>query len=110
MLETPNGPLRGRVQTALGGGEPCRAFDPARADQARTAPTRQAAGVNRLTGRIAEAIYMGRGRKYVVETASGAMLTVTQPAAGAGTTMRGAGDQVAAHFAPEDAVIIVDAG
>ena len=109
VLETPNGPLRGRVQAAPAAGSPATLS--IRPERIRLeAPDAEAAGANRLTGRIAEAIYMGRGRKYVVETASGAMLTVTQPAAGAGTTTRGAGDRVSAHFAPEDAVIIADAG
>jgi len=107
VLETADGPLLGRAQAALAAGSSATLSIRPERIRLEAAET-QINGVNRLTGRIAEAIYMGRGRKYVVETASGATLTIAQPAAGAGTARRSTGDRVAATFAPEDAVIIVD--
>jgi putative spermidine/putrescine transport system ATP-binding protein len=108
VLDTTDGPIRGRAGGALTAGRAVALS--IRPERIRLEPAgTPAVGCNRLTGRIVEAIYMGRGRKYVVETASGAKLTVTQPAAGAGTVVRCAGEEVAALFAPEDAVIILDA-
>jgi putative spermidine/putrescine transport system ATP-binding protein len=108
VIETADGPLRARAQAALAVGS--RATLSIRPERIRLeSHEAQIHGVNRLTGRIAEMIYMGRGRKYLVETASGATLTVAQQAAGAGTATRSSGDLVAALFAPEDAVIIADA-
>jgi putative spermidine/putrescine transport system ATP-binding protein len=106
VLETADGPIRARPPAALTArGHATLSIRP---ERIRLDPADKQPGLNRLAGRIVEAIYMGRGRKYVIETASGARLTVTQAAAGAGTVVRNAGEEVAAHFAPEDAVIIVD--
>jgi putative spermidine/putrescine transport system ATP-binding protein len=107
VLETADGPLRGRAQATLPAGS--HAMLSIRPERIRLEATEvQSDFANRLTGRIAEAIYIGRGRKYVIETASGATLTVAQPATGSGTVVRTGGDPVTALFAPEDAVIIVD--
>ena len=107
VVETADGPLRARAPAApVARGQAILSIRP---ERIRLEPLDVlAAGCNRLTGRIVEAIYMGRGRKYVIETASGARLTVTQPAAGGGTVVRNGGEAVAALFAPQDAVIIVD--
>ena len=103
----PNGPLAGRAQARWPRERPrCFRFGPS--GSGSTAQDAAAAGRNRLTGRIAETIYMGRGRKYVVETASWPH-THGCPAGGRrpGQHVRhSAGDLVAALFAPEDAVII----
>jgi putative spermidine/putrescine transport system ATP-binding protein len=105
LLETADGPLRGRARAALAVGE--WATLSIRPERIRLeAAEVQAGDVNRLTGRIAEVIYIGRGRKYVIEMASGATLTIAQPA----KAPRNVGDRVTALFAPEDAVIMVEAG
>jgi putative spermidine/putrescine transport system ATP-binding protein len=107
LIETPDGPVRARAQAtrAVGSG----ATLSIRPERIRFgAAGAEVGGLNRLTGTIAEAIYLGRGRKYVVETLSGTRLTVTQPSAGAGTRVHGAGEQVTTLFAPEDTVIILD--
>jgi len=107
VIETADGSIRARAPMARAVRGPATLS--IRPERIRLEPVdMQAVGFNRLTGRIAEVIYMGRGRKYVVEMASGARLAVTQPAAGAGTIVRNGGEHVAALFAPEDAVIIVD--
>jgi putative spermidine/putrescine transport system ATP-binding protein len=109
VLETADGPLRGRSQAVLATGS--GAALSIRPERIRLETSEVPASVrNCLSGRIVEAIYIGRGRKYVIETASGARLTAAQQAAGAHTTPHSAGEQVTVLFAAEDAVIIVDAG
>jgi putative spermidine/putrescine transport system ATP-binding protein len=107
VLETPDGSIRTRAAAALATGNPATLSIRPERIRFEGAGT-EVAGLNRLTGTIVEAIYLGRGRKYVVATASGARLTVTQPSAGAATRVRAAGEEVTALFAPEDTVIIVD--
>jgi putative spermidine/putrescine transport system ATP-binding protein len=108
VLETADGPLRGRTQGGpAAGGRATLSIRPERIRIETAEP--QSEGANRLAGQIVEVIYMGRGRKYVVELASGATLMVAQQTSGAGTTRPSAGDHVAVMFAPEDAVIIAEA-
>jgi putative spermidine/putrescine transport system ATP-binding protein len=109
VLETADGALRGRSQAVLATGS--GAALSIRPERIRLETSEVPASVrNCLSGRIVEAIYIGRGRKYVIEIASGAKLTVAQPAAGAHTTPHIAGEHVTMLFAAEDAVIIADAG
>jgi putative spermidine/putrescine transport system ATP-binding protein len=107
VLETPDGPIRARTQATLAAGSVATLS--IRPERIRLeAAGAEIAGLNRLAGTIVEAIYLGRGRKYLIETSSGARLTVTQPATGAGTRVRATSEPVAALFAPEDTVIIMD--
>jgi putative spermidine/putrescine transport system ATP-binding protein len=109
MLKTADGPLRGRTQAVLPMGS--RATLSIRPERIMLQTSEVPAGAsNCLSGRIVEAIYLGRGRKYVVEIASGARLTAAQQAVGANTTPLSAGERVTARFAADDAVIIADAG
>jgi putative spermidine/putrescine transport system ATP-binding protein len=104
VLETANGSLRGRAQAQLAAGTP--AMLSIRPERMLLGSQESPAASNRLCGRIAETIFLGRGRKYVVQTDSGLALTVAQQAGSLGSTSLSAGDLVAVLFAPEDAVII----
>ena len=104
VLETANGSLRGRAQAQLAAGTP--AMLSIRPERMLLGSQKSPAASNRLCGRIAETIFLGRGRKYVVQTDSGLALTVAQQAGSLGSTSLSAGDLVAVLFAPEDAVII----
>jgi putative spermidine/putrescine transport system ATP-binding protein len=109
LLETADGSLRGRTQAPLAAGTHATlSIRPER--MTLNAEATSAGARNRLCGHIAETIYLGRGRKYVVQTDAGVTLTVAQPAGDLGSTRRRTGDRVDVLFSPDDAAIIAETG
>ena len=106
-LGTAEGQLRGRARQAFTIGSAAlisvrperlglEAADPARSDG------------DGIQGHICEVIYMGRLRKYVLDTLGGQKLIVARQVVGAEAKSFTVGDAVIATFAPEDAVVLQD--
>jgi putative spermidine/putrescine transport system ATP-binding protein len=107
ILETGDGPLRGRAQHAFDAGSSALiSVRPERIKLAEAAPADDARDC--IKGRISEVIYMGRLRKYVIETGGGQKLIVAQQASGIEARSFAVGETVVATFAPEDAVVLQD--
>jgi putative spermidine/putrescine transport system ATP-binding protein len=106
-LETADGPLRGRAQQAFTIGS--SALISVRPERLRLETDGGVDGDrDRIQGRICEVIYMGRLRKYVIDTAGGQKLIVARQAAGAEAKPFTVGDDVVATFAADDAVVLED--
>jgi putative spermidine/putrescine transport system ATP-binding protein len=106
-LDTAEGPLRGRARQAFRTGSAAlisvrperlrlEAGDAARSDR------------DGIQGHICEVIYMGRLRKYVLDTAGGQKLIVARPIGGVEARSFAVGDAVVATFQPADAVVLQD--
>lgn len=106
-LETADGPLRGRARQAFTIGS--AALISVRPERVRLEPEAGADGDrDQIQGRICEVIYMGRLRKYVIDTAGGQKLVVARQAAGVEAKPFTVGDAVVATFAADDAVVLED--
>jgi putative spermidine/putrescine transport system ATP-binding protein len=106
-LDTRDGPLRGRAQQAFTAGS--SALISVRPERIKLASGTGPDDTNdRIAGRICEVIYMGRLRKYVIETSGGQKLIVAQQASGVEARPFALGEAVVATFAPEDAVVLQD--
>jgi putative spermidine/putrescine transport system ATP-binding protein len=107
ILETAEGLLRGRARQAFTIGS--AALISVRPERLRLevkgAPDSDRDGIQ---GNICEVIYMGRLRKYVLETGGGQKLIVARQAAGVETKPFTVGDAVIATFIPDDAVVLQD--
>jgi putative spermidine/putrescine transport system ATP-binding protein len=106
-LETAEGPLRGRARQAFRIGS--AALISVRPERLRL-ETGDAAHNDRdgIQGHVCEVIYMGRLRKYVLNTLGGQKLIVARQVAGVEAKAFTVGDTVIATFAPEDAVVLQD--
>jgi len=106
-LETDDGPLRGCAKQAFKIGS--AALISVRPERLRlelaAVPDRDR---DCIRGHICEVIYMGRLRKYVIETAGGHKLIVARQASGVEAKSFTVGDTVMATFAPDDAVVLQD--
>jgi putative spermidine/putrescine transport system ATP-binding protein len=108
-LKCADGLLRGRTQANFqAGSQVALSIRPERIRLEDI--NKPAEAVNRLTGQITEAIYLGRGRKYVLRTSSGLQLTVMQSTTTASIKTWDAGESVAVSFTADDAVFIADRG
>jgi putative spermidine/putrescine transport system ATP-binding protein len=106
-LVTREGPLRGRARQTFEAGS--AALISVRPERIRLDAATAADGDrDRIKGRICEVIYMGRLRKYVIETGGGQKLIVAQQASGVEARSFAVGETVIATFAPEDAVVLQD--
>ena len=106
-LDTGDGPLRGRSRHSFTDGS--AALISVRPERIRlVAPTEAEGDRDCINGRVSEVIYMGRLRKYVVETGGGQKLIVAQQASGVDATCFAVGEAVVATFSPEDAVVLRD--
>jgi putative spermidine/putrescine transport system ATP-binding protein len=106
-LETADGPLRGRARQPFAIGS--AALISVRPERMRL-EAGAAAGADRdwIQGRICEVIYMGRLRKYVIDTVGGQKLIVARQSDGVGAKSFAVGEAVIATFAPDDAVVLQD--
>jgi putative spermidine/putrescine transport system ATP-binding protein len=108
ILETAEGPLRGRARQAVTTGS--AALISVRPERLRLAAGQPArSDGDGIQGHICEVIYMGRLRKYVLDTAGGQKLIVARQVAGVEANSFAVGDAVVATFQPEDAVVLQDA-
>ena len=106
-LETAEGPLRGRAQHAFTIGS--AALISVRPERLRLeAGHALRSDGDGIPGHICEVIYMGRLRKYVLDTQGGQKLIVARQVAGAEAKSFAVGDAVIATFVPEDAVVLQD--
>ena len=106
-LDTKQGTLRGRAQNAFGAGS--AALVSVRPERIRLCPAASSSGGGEcIDGRVCEVIYMGRLRKYVIETKCGDKLVVAQQASGIEERLFCVGELVIATFASEDAVVLRD--
>jgi putative spermidine/putrescine transport system ATP-binding protein len=106
-LKTADGPLRGRAQHDFTIGS--AALISVRPERMRLEVGHAADGEReQIQGRICEVIYMGRLRKYVIDTVGGQKLIVARQAAGAEAKSFTVGDAVIATFVPGDAVVLQD--
>ena len=106
-LETAEGPLRGRAQHAFTIGS--AALISVRPERLRLeAGHALCSDGDGIPGHICEVIYMGRLRKYVLDTQGGQKLIVARQVAGAEAIPFAVGDAVIATFVPEDAVVLQD--
>jgi putative spermidine/putrescine transport system ATP-binding protein len=106
-LKTGDGPLRGRAQHDFAIGS--AALISVRPERMQL-EVGHVVGSEReqIQGRICEVIYMGRLRKYVIDTVGGQKLVVARQAAGSEARPFTAGDTVIATFVPGDAVVLQD--
>jgi putative spermidine/putrescine transport system ATP-binding protein len=101
-------PLRGRARQAVTTGS--AALISVRPERLRLAAGQPArSDGDGIQGHICEVIYMGRLRKYVLDTAGGQKLIVARQVAGVEANSFAVGDAVVATFQPEDAVVLQDA-
>jgi len=106
-LDTDDGPLRGHAQHAVPPGS--TALISVRPERVRLeGENAHDSDRNVIQGRVCEVIYMGRLRKYVIETRGGHRLIVAQQASGVQVRSFTVGETVIATFAPEDAVVLHD--
>ena len=110
LIEVADGSVRGRAHKPLAAGT--KVLVSVRPERLRLLPGGAAQAGEEcaaLEARIVEVIYMGRLRKYVVETKSGVRLLAAQQATGAGARSFSAGETVTASFAYDDVVVLDDA-
>lgn len=109
MLATAEGHLRGRARQAFSIGS--AALISVRPERLRLEAPNNAADTHGegIQGHICEVIYMGRLRKYVLDTLGGQKLIVARQVAGVEAKSFAVGDAVVATFVPEDAVVLQDA-
>jgi len=106
-LDTDDGPLRGCAKQAFKIGS--AALISVRPERLRLELAAVPDGDRDcIRGHICEVIYMGRLRKYVIETAGGHKLIVARQASGVEAKSFTVGDTVMATFAPDDAVVLQD--
>jgi putative spermidine/putrescine transport system ATP-binding protein len=106
-LKTAEGPLCGRAGQAFAIGS--AALISRRPERLRLEAANAGHGDGGgIQGHICEVIYMGRLRKYVLDTLGGQRLTVARQVAGVAARAFTVGDAVIATFAPEDAVVLQD--
>src|SRR5262249_62354622 len=106
-LKTAEGQLRGRARQAFAIGS--AALISIRPERLRLEAANAAhADGGGIQGHICEVIYLGRLRKYVLDTLGGQKLIVARQVVGAEAKSFTVGDAVIATFAPEDAVVLQD--
>jgi putative spermidine/putrescine transport system ATP-binding protein len=106
-LRTAEGHLRGRARQAFAIGS--TALISIRPERLRLEAASAAhADGGGIQGHICEVIYMGRLRKYVLDTLGGQKLIVARQIAGVEAKSFTIGDAVIATFAPADAVVLQD--
>jgi putative spermidine/putrescine transport system ATP-binding protein len=106
-LQTAEGSLRGCARQALRIGS--AALISVRPERLRLeTPNATQSDRDGIQGHVGEVIYMGRLRKYVLETRGGQKLIVARQVAGVEAKSFTVGDAVIATFAPEDAVVLQD--
>jgi putative spermidine/putrescine transport system ATP-binding protein len=106
-LRTAEGHLRGRARQAFAIGS--AALISIRPERLRLDSANAGHGDGGcIQGHICEVIYMGRLRKYVLDTLGGQKLIVALQVAGVEAKAFTVGDAVIATFAPEDAVVLQD--
>src|SRR5262249_43691300 len=106
LSQPPKGPC-GRAQKAFTIGS--AALISVRPERLRLEPGHASrSDADGIQGHICEVIYMGRLRKYVLDTVGGQKLIVARQVAGVEAKSFTVGDAVMATFVPEDAVVLQD--